>query len=171
MNKIPKKTQEMLLSSLDITTRTRNQLKYARLKTISDLEGYSESDLLEIKNFGPVCQQDLVKALSSVGVRLEPRSLGVLSFDRAEVQLLDMRAKGKSNTDYADLVGIDEAQVLGIEKRIVGKVRSNVSSFFCKRCNVDMIDVVNASRIAGGASAMVRKWDCLLASTFAKELG
>jgi DNA-directed RNA polymerase subunit alpha len=46
-----------------LSVRAYNCLKRAQINSVSDLMGYSQEDLLEIKNFGQKSAEEVIEAL------------------------------------------------------------------------------------------------------------
>ena len=59
------------IADLYLTNRVFNCLLNARISTIEQLTSYQPEQLMQIKNFGAVCLQELRNALRRKGLRLK----------------------------------------------------------------------------------------------------
>jgi DNA-directed RNA polymerase subunit alpha len=59
-----------LIHGTGISTRTVNALWRNHIETAGDLAGCAEDDLLDIRNFGPVCVDIVKAALAEHGLAL-----------------------------------------------------------------------------------------------------
>jgi len=64
-------TSQIPIEELQLSVRAYNCLKRAQINSVSDLLGYSQEDLLEIKNFGQKSAEEVVEALKDrLGITL-----------------------------------------------------------------------------------------------------
>lgn len=56
---------------LDLTFRTLGRLRYAGIKTVDQLVGMTEQDLLDIPRLGPRILADIKQALAKEGLQLK----------------------------------------------------------------------------------------------------
>ncbi|HAN46981.1 MAG TPA: DNA-directed RNA polymerase subunit alpha, partial [Cyanobacteria bacterium UBA8156] len=57
--------EQIPIEELHLSVRAYNCLKRAQINTIADLLGYSQEDLLEIKNFGQKSADEVIEALQA----------------------------------------------------------------------------------------------------------
>ncbi len=64
-------TSQIPIEELQLSVRAYNCLKRAQINTVADLLGYSQEDLLEIKNFGQKSAEEVIEALQQrLGITL-----------------------------------------------------------------------------------------------------
>ncbi len=64
-------TNQIPIENLNLSVRAYNCLKRAQINSVSDLLGYSQEDLLEIKNFGAKSAEEVIEALQkNLGIML-----------------------------------------------------------------------------------------------------
>ena len=61
---------DLIPSRSGLHTRVANALSRNHIKTIGDLTGYTEADLLDIRDFGPGCVAIVKAALAEHGLAL-----------------------------------------------------------------------------------------------------
>lgn len=57
-------TNQIPIENLNLSVRAYNCLKRAQINSVADLLGYSQEDLLEIKNFGAKSAEEVIEALN-----------------------------------------------------------------------------------------------------------
>jgi DNA-directed RNA polymerase subunit alpha len=67
---------EMNIEDLELSARSSNCLKKAGIKTVGELVGYSEGDLMKIKNFGAKSAKEVMEKLKEYKMSLKGESLG-----------------------------------------------------------------------------------------------
>ena len=70
MPQVPESKLSMPISALDLTARALHCLEGEGIKTVRDLLGKSESDLLAMRNFGQVTLQELADRLAEHGLEV-----------------------------------------------------------------------------------------------------
>ncbi len=68
---------DMLIEDLGLSVRSLNCLKRATIKSVRDLIGYSEEDLMKLKNFGQKSLVEIRAKLEQYGLSLVPSSKDV----------------------------------------------------------------------------------------------
>jgi DNA-directed RNA polymerase subunit alpha len=64
-------TSQIPIEELQLSVRAYNCLKRAQINSVADLLGYSQEDLLEIKNFGQKSAEEVIEALQKrLGITL-----------------------------------------------------------------------------------------------------
>jgi len=67
---------EMNIEDLELSARSSNCLKKAGIKTVGELVGYSEGDLMKIKNFGAKSAKEVMEKLKEYKMSLKGESSG-----------------------------------------------------------------------------------------------
>jgi DNA-directed RNA polymerase subunit alpha len=63
----------MKLSDLKLSVRATNCLESKNIQTVRDLVGYTEDELLEVRNFGETTLREVQESLARLGLRLGMR--------------------------------------------------------------------------------------------------
>lgn len=63
--------EDMQIEELNLNTRPYNSLKREGIHTLGVLTNMTEADLLEIRNFGQKCLEELKEKLSELGISLK----------------------------------------------------------------------------------------------------
>jgi DNA-directed RNA polymerase subunit alpha len=64
-------SNQIPIEELNLSVRAYNCLKRAQINSVSDLMGYTQEDLLEIKNFGLKSAEEVIEALEKrLGIKL-----------------------------------------------------------------------------------------------------
>ena len=75
---------EMNIEDLELSARSSNCLKKAGIKTVGELIGYSEQDLMKIKNFGAKSAKEVIEKLKEYKLTL--KESGVEAGGKSETQ-------------------------------------------------------------------------------------
>ena len=66
------KNPDMSIDDMDLSVRSYNCLKRAKIETLDDLRHMSASDLMHVRNLGAGCVREIINKLNEYGFRLLP---------------------------------------------------------------------------------------------------